>query len=327
MNPEATTARRLRLFDLEPTSADFRAELLAGLRRRPRRLPCKFFYDAAGSELFDRICETPEYYPTRTELRILADSAPELALFCGDRCRLVELGSGSSLKTRRLLDALAEPVAYVPIDIARRHLWASAVQLAEEYPALDILPVCADYGQDLSLPAGRRRSERTVVFFPGSTIGNLEPVEAVEFLQRIAGWCRPGDRLILGADLEKPYHILQAAYNDAGGVTAAFNLNLLARANRELGADFALERWSHRATYDRTWRRIEMRLFSQGPQHVNVGGEVFAFADGESILTEYSHKFTLRGLRQLAASAGWTYRVHWSDDRNWFGVFAFEKVG
>lgn len=323
-----STARQsagVRLTDYEPTSADFRSEFVAGLRRRPRRLPCKFFYDGVGSELFDRICETPEYYPTRTELRILEEAANELAAFCGPRCRLVELGSGSSLKTRRVLDVLADPVAYVPIDISHQHLWTSAVRLSHEYPNLELLPVCADYGQDLELPVSIRHAERTVVFFPGSTIGNLEPLEAIEFLQRIASWCQPGDRLILGVDLVKPVEILQAAYNDASGVTAAFNLNLLARANRELGADFALEHWSHRATYNPTWQRIEMHLVSASRQRVRVGEDEFAFADGEAILTEYSHKFSLRGARELARAAGWSPRESWTDNRTWFGVLGFER--
>lgn len=315
----------VRLTDYEPTCADFRSEFVAGLRRRPRRLPCKFFYDAVGSELFDRICETPEYYPTPTELRILEEAANELAAFCGPRCRLVELGSGSSLKTRRVLDVLADPVAYVPIDISHQHLWTSALRLSHEYPNLELLPVCADYGQDLELPVSIRHAERTVVLFPGSTIGNLEPLEAIEFLQRIASWCQPGDRLILGVDLVKPVEILEAAYNDASGVTAAFNLNLLARANCELGADFALERWSHRATYNPTWQRIEMHLVSASRQRVRVGEDEFTFADGEAILTEYSHKFSLRGARELARAAGWSPRESWTDERGWFGVLGFER--
>src|SRR5690606_11690377 len=239
-----STARQsagVRLTDYEPTSADFRSEFVAGLRRRPRRLPCKFFYDGVGSELFDRICETPEYYPTRTELRILAEAANELAAFCGPRCRLVELGSGSSLKTRRVLDVLADPVAYVPIDISHQHLWTSAVRLSHEYPDLELLPVCADYGQDLELPDSTLHAKRTVVFFPGSTIGNLEQLEVIEFLMRFPSWIQRGHRISLGVDVVNPFEILKAAYNDVSEVTSAFNINLLARANRELSADFAIE--------------------------------------------------------------------------------------
>lgn len=317
-------AATIPLTDLEPTPADFRSEFLAGLQRRPRLLPCKFFYDERGSRLFDRICELPEYYPTRTEAGILARNLDAIAAFCGRDCLLVELGSGSSRKTRLLLDRLEAPAGYVPIDISRAHLRAAAATLAGEYPALEILPVCADYAQPLRLPAPDTPAERRVVFFPGSTIGNFHPPEAVRFLRRIRDWCEPGDRLIVGVDLEKRREILEPAYNDERGITAAFNLNLLVRANRELGADFVLERFSHEAIYDAERRRIEMRIVSGCEQVVAIGRERFEFGPGERIVTEYSYKYPPSQFAGLASEAGWSVVRRWSDRRDWFGVFALE---
>jgi dimethylhistidine N-methyltransferase len=318
---------RVRLLDLEPTTDDFEAQLLAGLRRQPRRLPCKFFYDSVGSALFELICETPEYYPTRTELKILAEHAAAIADFAGPGARVVELGSGSSRKTRLLLDALREPAAYVPIDISREHLLNAANAVADEYPALPVMAICADYARPLSLPEEDGTRGRTILFFPGSTIGNLEAPEAVGLLARVGQWCRSGDRLIIGVDLEKPLEVVVPAYNDKAGVTAAFNLNLLARANRELGATFDLDRFSHEAIYDRAHQRIEMRLISQQQQAAEVGGAWFAFAAEAVITTEFSHKYTPSRFQQLAEAAGWSFTSYWTDDRGWFGVFGLTWSG
>src|SRR5437667_2621933 len=238
------------LNDFAPTPANFQAEFIAGLKQRPKILPCKFFYDERGSTLFDDICELEEYYLTRTETKILQDNIAEISALCGSDCVLVELGSGRSSKTRLLLDHLETPVAYVPIDISRPHLLRAAEAINGDYFPLQILPVCADYNQPLRLPVPARTPKRQVIFFPGSTIGNFEPHQAAAFLRRLAGACQSGDGLLIGVDLQKSRDILYAAYNDAQGVTAAFNLNLLLRANRELGASFNLEQFRHRAIYD-----------------------------------------------------------------------------
>jgi dimethylhistidine N-methyltransferase len=312
------------LTDLEPTAADFRTEFLAGLRKVPRQVPSKFFYDARGSRLFDQICELPEYYPTRTELDILTRNLTAIREFCGPRCRLVELGSGSSRKTRLLLDHLANVAGYVPIDISRTHLLQAATALASEYPELEILPVCADYAQPIRLPASGLEPWRNVIFFPGSTIGNFEPAEAITFLRHVATWCQPGDRMIIGADLEKSRALLERAYNDTRGLTAAFNLNLLVRANREVGANFDLDRFSHQAIYNTDQGRIEMALVSGSNHVVEVEGERFAFTAGERMLTEFSHKYRVADFAPLVNDAGWSVLHGWSDSRGWFGVFALE---
>ncbi|MBI3964359.1 MAG: L-histidine N(alpha)-methyltransferase [Chloroflexi bacterium] len=310
----------VRLLDLEPRLDTFREEVLDGLWRSPKRLPCKFFYDDRGSQLFDAICELDEYYPTRTELDILHRHVGAMAAAIGPRCRVVEYGSGSGVKTRILLDALEEPVAYVPIDISREHLLRSARRLAAAYPDLEVLPVCADYTQSFDLPDSTRLARRTVVYFPGSTIGNFDLDEAREFLRHIGAICGPGGGLLIGVDLKKDPTILHAAYNDAQGVTAAFNLNLLARINRELGADLRLDHFAHYAFYSPEPGRIEMHLVSLSDQTAEVGGEAIAFEHGESILTEYSYKYSLGGFRRLAADASFDVQDVWVDDHHRFSV-------
>jgi dimethylhistidine N-methyltransferase len=227
---KAEVCGEIRLSDFEPTPDNFKAEFIAGLKRRPKILPCKLFYDEHGSRLFDQICQLDEYYLTRAETEILRNNITEIAALCGPRCVLVEPGSGSSSKTRLLLDHLERPVAYVPIDISRAHLLSAARALNGDYFPLEILPVCADYNRPLTLPTPARNPGRTVIFFPGSTIGNFEPWQAAIFLRRIASWCKPGDGLLIGVDLQKSRELLHLAYNDAKGITAAFNLNLLQRA-------------------------------------------------------------------------------------------------
>jgi dimethylhistidine N-methyltransferase len=320
----SATAGGITLIDLEPTAADFRAEFVAGLRQRPRKLPCKFFYDERGAALFDDICELPEYYLTRTELEILGNNLEAIRHFCGASCVLVEPGSGSSQKTRLLLDALEEPATYVPIDISRAHLQRTALALQHEYPGLKIVPFCADYAQAIQLPAPAVEGSRNVIFFPGSTIGNFEPDDATAFLQHMASWCEPGDRLLIGVDLEKDRQVVLPAYNDARGITAAFNLNLLARANRELGANFILEHFSHEAVYDVTQGRIEMHLVSARRQTVVIGHERAVFEAGERIVTEHSYKYEPAHFIEVADAADWSAIQQWSDAREWFGVFAFE---
>lgn len=312
-----------RIRDLEPTREEFARAVRAGLSEFPPTLPCRFLYDRRGSQLFDRICELPEYYPTRIELQILERHIGEIAAFAGAGCLLAELGSGSSTKTRLLLDHLVQPEAYVPIDISRSQLEQSAAALLRDYPSLDVRPLCADYARELILP----RSEaggRTTLFYPGSTIGNFERDEAAGFLEHIAGWCRPGDRLVVGVDLVKDVRILEAAYNDRAGVTAAFNLNLLVRANRELGTNFDVGHFRHQAIWDAFHQRIEMRLISTRDQSVQLGDDEFNFAAGEFIRTEYSHKYHADDFAQLAGKAGWTKRACWMDSQRWFAVFGLE---
>lgn len=311
------------LSDFEPDCEHLEAEFIAGLNRRPKTLPCKFFYDERGSDLFEQICVLDEYYLTRTENRILRDNIAEIAALCGPRCLLVELGSGNSSKTRLLLDHLEEPVAYVPIDLSRAHLLRAADALNGDYYPLQILPICADYNQPLELPSPARSPERATIFFPGSTIGNFEPRQAAAFLRRIAGWCQPGDGLLVGVDLQKPREILHQAYNDAKGITAAFNLNLLRRANEELAANFDLDQFRHRAAYNPRHGRIEMHLVSQRKQAVRVAGEQIEFAEGETITTEYSYKYKVETFRVLASAGGWQPGRAWLDKNQWFSLQYF----
>lgn len=315
---------RVSVLDLEPVSADFLAEVLAGLSSSPRTLPCKFFYDERGADLFQKICELPEYYITRTETELLRRYAPEISESIGANAALTGFGTGAGIKTRMLLEQLENPIAYIPVDISKQRLMDSAIELSHAMPALEILPVCADYLQELQLPKPLRKPDHVAVYFPGSTIGNLEPPVAQDFLQRVCRLCGRNGGLIIGVDLQKRRDIIEAAYNDSAGVTAAFNLNLLTRANRELGADFDLARWKHRAVYNESEGRIEMNLESDGAQTVHVGGRQFTFRDGEKIITEFSYKHTLDGFARLAASAGFreASRV-WTDPEQMFAIFHF----
>jgi dimethylhistidine N-methyltransferase len=295
-------------------------EVLAGLARPDKKLPCKYFYDERGSRLFDEICELEEYYLTRCELAILRRDAGEMAGRLGPGCALVEYGSGSSLKTRLLLDRLDRPAAYVPVDISGEHLLRSARRLARAYPDLEVVPVCADFTRPFPLPPLRHPPRRRVVYFSGSTIGNFGPAEATALLAGIARLCGPGGGLLIGVDLKKDRAILEAAYNDRRRVTAAFNLNLLARLNRELGADFDLGGYRHHAFYNAGPGRIEMHLVSLVAQTVHVGGAAFELAAGETICTEYSYKYGLDDFRALAARVGLAVEQVWTDERGLFSV-------
>lgn len=297
----------------------FARDLVAGLSRQPRSISPKYFYDAVGSTLFERICELPEYYPTRTEMALLRRHAPDIAALAGPAAEIVEFGAGALQKIRLLLDAFDRPAGYLPIDISGEHLNAAAAELRREYPGLAIRPVVADYTQRLLLPAPAPGAGRRIGFFPGSTIGNFTPAEALRFLQ-VAAQVLNGGALLLGADLVKEPATLHAAYNDSQQVTAAFNLNLLARANRELGADFDLDQFAHHAFYNVPERRIEMHLVSRRAQQVQLAGQRFSLAEGESIHTENSHKFTVSGLRALAAEAGFEAGPVWTDPQNLFSV-------
>lgn len=312
------------LLDFEPEPDDFRAEVLHGLEQAPKTLPCKFFYDECGSYLFDQICELEEYYPTRTEMAIMCEHVQAMCALLGRDCTLIEYGSGSSLKTRVLLDHLEAPAAYVPIDISREHLARSAASLRAAYPHVPILPVCADYTRPFQLPPIPSSDDsigRRIVYFPGSTIGNFHPAQAREFLRAIADTCGPGGGALIGVDLEKSRAILEPAYNDRKGVTAEFNLNLLHRINRELDADFDVASFRHHAFYNAECHRIEMHLESRRDQAARIGDVTIAFQKGESILTECSYKYTPAAFTALAASAGLQVRHLWVDENQLFSVF------
>ena len=305
--------------DNEALVGEFARDLMRALASRPHAISPKYFYDEPGSRLFDRICELPEYYPTRTELGILRAAAADIAAHMGPHAEVVEFGAGSLRKVRLLLDAMDRPARYLPIDISGEHLARSAAQLQRDYPGLDVLPVVADYTQRLLLPAALPGAGRRVGFFPGSTIGNFTPAEALHFLQ-VAGQVLQGGALLLGADLVKEPSVLHAAYNDAQGVTAAFNLNLLARANRELGTRFVLEQFAHSAFYNAPQQRIEMHLVSRRRQKVELGGECYELEEGESLHTENSYKFTIDSLRALAMRAGFRPGPVWTDENRLFSV-------
>jgi dimethylhistidine N-methyltransferase len=320
---ESRWAARRSVSTLEPASSDFLAETLAGLSRAPRTLPCKFFYDERGAELFQKISELPEYYVTRAELQILKEQRVEIASYLGEGIELIGLGTGAGTKTRILLEELPEPVAYIPVDISKEQLRQSTTLFHKLFPSLEILPVCTDYLQPFKLPTPKRKANRKVVYFPGSTIGNFEPREANDFLRRINRVCGENGGLLIGVDLRKDRQILEAAYNDRQGVTAQFNLNLLVRANRELGADFHPSHWKHRAIYNSDAGRIEMHLISETDQAVHIANHEFRFRGGEKIITEFSYKHTANGFTALAAQAGFRREHLWTDGAQLFGVFYF----
>ena len=321
-----SSAETLPLLDFHPETESLRDEVLAGLQDQPKHLPSKFFYDERGSKLFDAICELDEYYPTRTELAIMRAHIDAMVEALGPRVRLVEYGSGSSLKTRILLDHLPAPAGYVPVDISREHLLQAAEEIAEQYPEVPVLPVCADYTSDYRLPDPGRTVERTAIYYPGSTIGNFTPETARDFLAHMAQRVGSNGGLLIGVDLQKDRDLLYAAYNDAEGVTAAFNKNLLRRINRELDADFSLDRFRHEAIYNAEHGRIEMHLVSETAQRVTVNDVEIPFEAGERICTEYSYKYTLDGFAELAESAGWSVEQVWTDDEQLFSVQYAERT-
>ncbi|OYX88529.1 MAG: L-histidine N(alpha)-methyltransferase [Rhizobiales bacterium 17-65-6] len=301
----------------------FRADVIAGLGAARKSLPPKYFYDAAGSRLFDRICTLPEYYPTRTEAGILTEHAADIGRVVGRQAILVEFGAGSLVKVRTLLDALEQPAAYIPIDISEKHLIAASGELAHAYPRLKIMPVVGDFTASLTLP--QVSGGRVLGFFPGSTIGNFTPEEARRFLVEAGRTLGADARLVLGVDLKKAKERLEAAYDDAAGVTAAFNLNLLSRINRELGGGFDLSRFAHRAVFNSELGRIEMHIVSLEEQSVAVAGQMFHFACGETIHTENSYKYDLPEIRALADASGWHIEDAWTGDEALFGVFLLSR--
>ncbi len=309
--------KALQKFELEED--DLLAEVLEGLQREQKQLPCKLFYDARGSSLFDQICELEEYYPTRTEMEIMSKHIDEISAFLRNKCLLVELGSGSSKKIRLLLDHLEEPAGYVPVDISEEHLMISVTSLAKDYPKLKIVPVHADYTKAFELPSLSLPWSHKVIYYPGSSIGNFTLSEATIFLKRIAKLAGKTGGLLIGVDLKKDRNVLEAAYNDKNGITAQFNLNILSRINRELDADFDLDRWMHFAFYNSDEGRIEMHLISCKNQYAHIDNTEFFFRMGESILTEYSYKYTLEEFERLVSNLFKVDHV-WTDEERKFSV-------
>lgn len=318
------SAKRYQFFNQHPEIADFQEEIIKGLSApEPYILP-KYFYDETGSRLFEEICNTEEYYPTRTEVSIIRDNIDSIAETLGKDCLLIEPGSGDSYKVRLLLDAL-RPIAYLPIDISRHYLQDEAQKLATEFTWLNVHAVCADFTGRLELPY-HVESTNKIAFFPGSTIGNFLPEQAVTVLQEIRSMVGQGGGLLIGVDLQKDPDILNAAYNDKDGFTEQFNKNLLVRINRELGADFNVGQYKHHAFFNEKKHRIEMHLVSLQQQNVTIDGHVFRFAKGQSILTEYSHKYTIESFQQLAEKAGFKCVKTWLDDNQLFSVFFLSAI-
>lgn len=315
----------LKLTDLHPSPDDITGDVLAGLSQTPKRLPSKYFYDRRGSELFEQITHQPEYYLTRIELALLEASGAQIAEEVGPRAHVVEYGSGSGRKTRILLDALEDPVAYTPIEISRTALLASVERLDREFDDVEVLPVCADFTQPVTIPKPERKAEHALVFFPGSTLGNFTPAESRRLL--CAMHATMGDRggALLGIDLQKSPAIIEAAYNDAAGITAAFTLNLLARLNRDIGSNFDVDAFEHRASYSIERGSIETYLVSRKAQVVHVEDQSFAFADDEAMQVEYSHKYTDDGFAALAAEAGLQVVRGWNDPKDWFGLRLLQR--
>lgn len=300
--------------------AEHRQEILQGLASRPKQLSPKFFYDQRGSELFDQICELPEYYLTRTELGIMRDNLPDVAKRVGPEAAIIEFGAGSNLKVRQLLDHLIEPAAYVPVEISGEYLEEQAEDLAADYPDLSIKPVVADFTQPFDLPEHSRMPRRNLVFFPGSTIGNFTRGQAHDLLSTMSAEAKPGGALLIGVDLRKDTSMIEAAYNDEQGVTAEFNRNVLRVLNNEHDATFEIDAFRHEAVFDDNEGRIEMRLVSTKPQTVSVADQDISFRRDEYIITEYSHKYSIEGFIALAKEAGFESEACYTDDDDLFSL-------
>jgi dimethylhistidine N-methyltransferase len=316
---------RKRIAISEPT--EFEIDVLEGLHSAPKQIPAKYFYDTAGSLLFERITELAEYYPTRCEMRILRRHAADIAKMIPAGAALVEFGSGSSKKARIILRAAPTLAAYVPVDICGEMIQQEAAELRPNFPRIKVLPVTADICKPFELPEEAKAAPLRVGFFPGSTIGNFEPHEASAFLRNAANILGRGAALIIGVDLIKPVDVLNAAYNDAEGITAQFNLNLLTRINRELGGTFRLDTFEHHAFYNRERHRVEMHLASLKRQKVKVAGETVDFRAGETIHTENSYKYSVESLAALARGVGWLPAGAWTDSRKYFSIQAFTLAG
>lgn len=316
----------IAVYDLQPDTATFLEEVLDGLQADEKKLPCKYFYDERGSRLFEEICKLDEYYLTRAELEILRANAKSIAEALGPCVLLVEPGAGSGEKVRVLLDHIVQPAGYMPIDISREHLRQSAIALSERYPDLEVVPVCADFSDDFDIPATDTRHRRKVAFFPGSTIGNFTPDDAVTFLGRLASLCGQGGAILLGADRKKSPDVLERAYNDSRCITEEFNKNVLHHANRKLEADFEPDNFRHHAFYNSDKGRIEMHLVSRKDQVVTIDKVEVEIREGESIRTECSYKYSIDDIRQLAEEAGLRVDFVWSDDEQLFSVYFLTVV-
>ena len=303
------------------------ADIRAGLGQQQKSISPKYFYDDAGSKLFDAICELPEYYPTKTELGIMYENIAELATLVGPQASLIEFGSGSSLKTRVLLECLPELAVYVPVDISEEHLLQTAESIRADFPAVEVLPVVADFMRPFQLPSPQVMPLRNIIYFPGSTIGNFPKEAAHELMQVMHHEAGEDGALLIGVDLQKDVAVLERAYNDSQGITAEFNLNVLRRLNREFDGTFDLDRFAHRAIYNEAAGRIEMYLDSLVDQTASVGGKEFRFAEGESILTEHSHKYTLEGFAGMALEAGFRVERVWMDAGGLFSLQYCLRVG
>jgi dimethylhistidine N-methyltransferase len=313
-----SSSQRYQFFDQHPEIASFRADIIHGLSAAEPYISPKYFYDEAGSRLFEEICNCEEYYPTRTEVGIIRDNIDDMVKVLGQDCLLIEPGSGDSYKVRLLLDAL-RPIAYLPIDISKRYLQDEAQKLAAEFTWLNVHAICADFTGKLELPYHVEVTNK-VAFFPGSTIGNFAPQQAVKVLEEIRMMVGDDGGLLIGVDLQKQSDILKAAYNDAKGYTAQFNKNLLARINRELQADFDLDQFQHYAFYNEDECRIEMHLVSRQDQQVVIDGHKIQFKKGQSILTEYSHKYSIESFQKLAEQSGFERVETWLDKDQLFSV-------
>lgn len=317
---EISEPAAIELLDHHPSDDDLESEILKGLSAPQKHLPPKFFYDKRGSELFDAICELPEYYPTRTEQQIMADTIDEIVELIGPKASLIEFGSGASIKTRILLSHLPELAAYVPVDISKSHLLEAARSLQKDYPQVAIHPVCADFTKPFALPNPAIKPQKNIVYFPGSTIGNFDTPDAINLLRVIRQIAGVGGGLLIGVDLKKDTTVLEAAYNDSQGVTADFNMNMLIRMNREFDANFDLSAFTHAAPYVESEGRIEMHLVSQKDQTVEVAGQSFHFDKGESIHTESSHKYHIPEFADMAGMAGFRVQHVWTDPNQLFSV-------
>ena len=308
------------------TVAHMREEVLQGLKNSYKTLPCKYLYDERGSELFDQICDLDEYYPTRTELKIMEDNLDDILKAIPDNSVLIELGSGSSLKTRLLLDNHPNLAGYVPVDISEEFLLETVEKLRSRYSNIPIIPVVADYTHPFEITDLQISHDHIVVYYPGSTIGNFLPSLAETFLKQISSICESDGGLLIGVDLEKDANVLEAAYNDSKGITAAFNKNMLVRFNRELNADFDIENFEHKSVYNKALGRVEMHLISTTEQDIHIGDEEIHLKKGESIHTENSYKYEIGLFEEMARSAGFETAKVWTDDRNYFSILYLNKI-
>ena len=316
----------VKMLEHEIGQVDERSDILDGLNQDQKQLSPKYFYDETGSRLFDQICDLPEYYLTRTELGIMREHVEAMTGLMGPRASIIELGSGSSLKTRILLDHVEEPAAYVPVDISRDHLLKTAGCLADDYPEIEILPVCADFTQSFELPEPAVEPDRHVVYFPGSTIGNFSRDDAIDLLKQVRQVVNGNGALLVGVDLIKPRKVVEAAYNDTAGVTAKFNKNILARINHDHAGAFDPSRFEHDAVYDEEHHRIEMRLISCEEQDIPIAGQSIHFEKGEYIVTEHSHKYSIDEFGSIGEEAQFSLKDIWTDPDQLFSVQFLEAI-